>query len=175
MKVKLIVAKGANNEIGKDNDLIWHLPADMRFFTETTKGHIVLMGRKNWDSIPLKYRPLSNRTNVVVTHNEAFDHPDCTVFQSIESAIAFYKNNPAFDGQDLFIIGGGQIYNYCLEHNLLDEMYITYIDETFDADTFFPNFNADQWQKKRIMEHAIDAKNPHAFEVYHFTQPIKDQ
>ena len=175
MKVKLIVAKGANDEIGKDNDLIWHLPADMRFFTETTKGHIVLMGRKNWDSIPLKYRPLSNRTNVVVTHNEAFDHPDCTVFRSIESAVDFYKNDAAYDGQDLYIIGGGQIYKYCLDHDLLDEMFITYIDESFDADTFFPTFDTDLWEKELIMEHGIDDKNPYAFKVYHFTKSLKDQ
>jgi dihydrofolate reductase len=65
--VKLIVAKASNDVIGKDNDLIWHLPADMRFFTQTTKGHIVVMGRRNWDSIPLKYRPLSERINVVIS------------------------------------------------------------------------------------------------------------
>lgn len=174
MKVILIVAKGAQNEIGKNNDLIWHLPADMRFFTQTTKGNIVLMGRKNWESIPLKYRPLSERINVVVTRNSSFNDSDCTVFHSIESAIAYYQKEPTHAGKNLFIIGGGQIYQYCLEHNLLDEMYITYIDETFEADTYFPNFNADQWQQEVIMEHGIDEKNPHAFKVLHFTSPKTD-
>ena len=111
MIVKLIVARGANGAIGKDNDLIWKLPRDMRFFTESTRGGIVIMGRKNWDSIPLKYRPLSDRENVVITRNADFSHPDCAVFQSIEAALENYKN----DERDVYIIGGGQIYRYCLE------------------------------------------------------------
>lgn len=172
MKVKLIVAKGTNDAIGKNNDLIWHLPADMRFFTDTTKGHIVVMGRKNWDSIPLKYRPLSGRINVVITKNTSFSHPDCTVFNSVEAAIDFYKNNPEITGdQDLFIIGGGQIYAYCLANDLLDEMYITFIDESFDADTFFPKFDESQWMKKKHLAHLMDEKNPYSFTVYKYTKP----
>lgn len=171
MKIKLIVAKAANNEIGKDNDLIWHLPADMRFFTETTKEHIVLMGRKNWDSIPPKYRPLSNRINVVITKNEDFEHNDCTVFHSIEKAIEFYKTNSDISkGKDLYIIGGGQIYDYCLTNNLLDEMFITFIDASFEADTFFPEFDEEKWNKKLHFEHPVDEKNPYAFAVYHYTK-----
>ncbi|HIP35275.1 MAG TPA: dihydrofolate reductase, partial [Crocinitomix sp.] len=122
---KLIVAKASNNVIGKDNDLIWHLPADMRFFTQTTKGHIVIMGRKNWDSIPLKYRPLSGRINVVITRNKKFSHPDCTTFNSIEDAIVFYQKEYA--DKTIFIIGGGQIYDYAIKNNLVDEMLITNI------------------------------------------------
>lgn len=171
MKIKLIVAKASNDAIGKDNDLIWHLPADMRFFTETTKGHIVLMGRKNWDSIPSKYRPLSDRINVVITRNVSFSHPDCVVFNTVEAAINHYKNAPnKNEEQDLFIIGGGQIYAYCLEHNLLDEMYVTFIDESFDADTFFPEFDESKWNKECIMHHDIDEKNKHVFDVYHYTK-----
>lgn len=171
MKIKLIVAKAKNNVIGKNNDLIWHLPADMRFFTETTKGHIVVMGRRNWDSIPLKYRPLSDRINVVITHNTQFTHPDCAVFNSIEAAIAHYTNHTGtLKNKDLYIIGGGQIYTYCLEKNLLDEMYITCIDETFEGDTYFPFIEEDKWQKTAIMHHAIDEKNKYAFDVYHYTK-----
>jgi len=73
MKLALIVAMDQNRGIGKDNDLMWHLPAEMRFFTETTKGQIVVMGRKNYDSIPLKYRPLPNRENVILSRNSNFD------------------------------------------------------------------------------------------------------
>lgn len=172
MKVKLIVAKGKNDVIGKDNDLIWHLPADMRFFTQTTKGHIVLMGRKNWDSIPLKYRPLSERINVVITRNKYFTNPDCVVFNSVETAINHYKNHaPTADSRDLFIIGGGQIYQYCMDNDLLDEMYVTFIDETFEGDTFFPEINEEKWDKKCIMHHPIDEKNKYVFDVYHYTKP----
>lgn len=171
MKVKLIVAKAKNEVIGKDNDLIWHLPADMRFFTQSTKGHVVIMGRRNWDSIPLKYRPLSDRINVVITRSETFSHPDCVVFNSVEAAIDHYKNHPATaENQDLFIIGGGQIYAYCMENDLLDEMYVTYIDESFEGDTYFPEINSDKWNKECIMKHEIDEKNKYAFEVYKFTK-----
>ena len=168
MKVKLIVAKGKNNVIGKDNDLIWHLPADMRFFTQSTKGHIVVMGRKNWDSIPLKYRPLSDRINVVITRNKEFEHEDCTVFHSIEDAIAFYTNDAALADKDLYIIGGGQIYAYSIDKGLIDEMLITYIDASFEGDTFFPEFDESQWKREEIMDHPIDEKNKYPFKVYRF-------
>lgn len=172
MKIKLIVAKAKNDVIGKDNDLIWHLPADMRFFTETTKGHIVLMGRRNWDSIPLKYRPLSNRINVVVTRNTEFNHEDCKVFHSVETALKHYTENAAnYEGQDLYIIGGGQIYAYCMENDLLDEMYVTFIDQAFDGDTYFPAIDESKWNRECIMHHPIDEKNKYLFDVYHYTKP----
>ena len=163
--VKLIVAKGQNNEIGKDNDLIWHLPADMRFFTQTTKGHIVIMGRKNWDSIPLKYRPLSNRINAVVTHNRKFSHPDCETFHSVEEAIQHYQIQ---NDREIFIIGGAQIYAYCLSHGLVDEMLITYIHQSFEADAFFPDFDESKWKKEMLMDYKKDEKNPYDFTVYKF-------
>ena len=87
MKVSLIAAVGENLEIGKDNDLLWHLPKDMRFFSTTTRGHYVIMGRKNWDSIPLKYRPLSNRTNVVVTRKEELKLEGAEVVQTLEEGV----------------------------------------------------------------------------------------
>ncbi len=163
--IKLIVAKASNNTIGKDNDLIWHLPADMRFFTQSTKGHIVIMGRKNWDSIPLKYRPLSNRINAVITRNESFTHPDAEVFHSVEAAIDHYKKQSE---REIFIIGGAQIYKYCLDHNLVDEMLITFIDQAFDGDAFFPEFDDSKWQKEMIMDYKKDDKNPYDFTVYRF-------
>lgn len=165
--VKLIVAKGQNNEIGKDNDLIWHLPADMRFFTQSTKGHIVIMGRKNWDSIPLKYRPLSGRINAVVTHNRKFSHPDCDTFHSVEEAIEYYKENSV---KEIYIIGGAQIYDYCLKNELVDEMLITFIHQSFDADAFFPKFDERAWNKEMIMDYKKDEKNPYDFTVYRYTK-----
>lgn len=163
---KLIVAKASNDVIGKDNDLIWHLPADMRFFTQSTKGHIVIMGRRNWDSIPLKYRPLFDRINAVVTRNKDFSHLDCDTFNSVEDAINHYKSN--HPDKDIYIIGGGQIYDYVIKNNLVDEMLITYIHQDFEGDTWFPKFNESNWQKEMIMDYKKDDKNPHDFTVFKF-------
>jgi len=171
MKIKLIVAKAKNNVIGKDNDLIWHLPADMRFFTESTKGHVVIMGRRNWDSIPLKYRPLSNRENVVITRSKTFSHPDCLVFNSIEEALEHYKNKATKnENRDLFIIGGGQIYAHSLAHNLCDELYVTFIDQAFEGDTYFPEIDENTWKKELILHHPTDEKNHYLFNVYKYTR-----
>lgn len=169
MKVKLIVAKAKNNVIGKDNDLIWHLPADMRYFTESTKGHVVIMGRRNWDSIPLKYRPLSNRENVVITRSKTFSHPDCVVFNSIEEALLHYKND-VYEKRDLFIIGGGQIYAHSLQHDLCDELYVTFIDQEFDGDTYFPEIDDGKWKRELIMRHPTDEKNHYRFDIYKYTR-----
>lgn len=164
--IKLIVAIAANRVIGKDNDLIWHLPADMAFFTESTKGHIVIMGRRNWDSIPLKYRPLPGRLNVVVTRDTTYEQEGCEIFHTIEDAIEHYRN----DERDVYIIGGGQIYKYCIDNGLVDIMYITHIEHNFDGDTFFPEFDEDQWNKEMIMDHAIDDKNAYPFKVWKYAK-----
>ena len=162
MKVSIIAALGANREIGKDNDLIWHLPKDMRFFTETTTNHFVIMGRKNYDSIPEKYRPLKNRTNVIVTRQEGFHAENCVVVNSIEEGIELAK----FEGEtECFIIGGGQIYDYSLKHDLADRMYLTHIQESFEADAFFPTFDPENWFCKEIMCHKKDERNIYDFVV----------
>ena len=111
MKVALIVAIDAERGIGKNNDLMWHLPNDMKFFKETTQNQIVVMGRKNYDSIPEKYRPLPNRLNVVLTRNEDFQAPDCEVFTSLEACFEHFKNETE---RTVFIIGGGEIYKMAL-------------------------------------------------------------
>lgn len=163
--VRIIVAVASNGVIGKNNDLIWRLPADMKFFTQTTSGHIVIMGRRNWDSIPLKYRPLSNRINVVVTRNHEFKSPDCVVFHSIEQAILHFKSQTE---KDIYIIGGGQIYDETLKQNLADEMYITQINHAFDGDTWFPAVDDTKWNKKLLFTHEPDEKNKYAFSVFHY-------
>jgi dihydrofolate reductase len=165
--IKLIVAKGSNDVIGKDNDLIWHLPADMRFFTQSTKGNIVIMGRRNWDSIPLKYRPLSDRINVVITRDESFKHHDCEVFNTIEDALFHYKR---ISEKDVYIIGGGQIYDYAVKHDLVDEMLITFIDEAFEGDTWFPKIDESKWTKECILVHKKDEKNAYDFKVWKYSK-----
>ena len=140
MKVSLIVAVSENGVIGKDNDLIWHLPKDMRFFKETTLNHHVIMGRKNFESIPHKYRPLPNRTNVIITRNSDYKAEGCLVVNSVEEALEVAKQN---GDTHPFIIGGGQIYKLALENNLVDKIYLTKVHHSFDGDTFFPELNPD--------------------------------
>ena len=163
MKVSLIVATGQNGEIGKNNDLIWHLPADMKFFKDTTEDHIVIMGRRNWDSIPRKYRPLVGRENVVLTRSEDYSAEGATVFNDLKAALSFY--NQSSERRTCFIIGGAQVYQLALDAGCVEEMYITHIDEEFDADTYFPKVDFSEWKSDVVMEHSHDEKNPYAFTV----------
>ena len=140
MKVSLIVAVSQNGMIGKDNDLIWHLPKDMKFFKDTTLGHHVIMGRKNFESIPHKFRPLPNRTNIVITRQSDYKAEGSIVVNSVEEALKVAKSN---EENEAFIIGGGQIYKIALEKNLVDRIYLTRINGSFDGDTFFPELNSD--------------------------------
>lgn len=162
----LIVAKAKNNVIGANNDLIWDLPKDMQFFKDTTFGHPVIMGRRNYDSIPPKYRPLPNRENCIVTHKKDFKADKCLVFNSLENALDHYKDQ---EGK-VFVIGGGQIYKYAIDNNLVDEMLITYIDHEFEGDTYFPDFDTSNWHEETIMTSEIDEKNHYAFAVKKFTR-----
>ncbi len=169
IKVSLIVAMDRNRGIGRDNDLMWHLPNDMRFFKETTENQIVVMGRKNYDSIPEKYRPLPNRENVILTKNTAFEASNCSVFNSLDAALSAYESDK---NRKLFIIGGGQIYKLALDANILEEMFITHIDGDYEADTFFPDFNESDWNKELLMSQSIDERHQHDFKVFRYT-PVK--
>lgn len=167
MKVSLIVAVGENLEIGKDNDLLWHLPRDMRFFTQTTTGHYVIMGRKNWESIPLKYRPLSNRENIVVSKKDNIVVEGGIHVQSIEEGIALAKKN---NEDEAFIIGGGQIYRLALEKDLIDTIYITRVHATFDADTFFPEIDLSKWIELSKEHFEADEKNAFSFTIFQYSK-----
>jgi dihydrofolate reductase len=169
MKVSIIVAIAHDNVIGKNNDLVWHLPKDMKFFMDSTLNHYVIMGRRNYDSIPKKYRPLKNRTNVVVTRNTAFQAPNCVVVSSIRKGIEAAKEN---GDKECFIIGGGQIYKEALEMNMVDKMYITHIDQEFEGDTFFPQFQKEDWNLRVLMEHQKDEKNTHDFIIVEYTKRV---
>lgn len=158
----LIVAIGKNSEIGKNNDLLWHLPADMRFFKDSTQGGIVIMGRKNWDSIPEKYRPLSNRENIVLTRNDKFTADGAVVFSTWEACMDHCKS---IKDKEIFIIGGAQIYEIALAAGDVDRMLITHVDAAFDADTFFPKWNEQDWEVAVIQEFTADEKNPFNFTI----------
>ena len=155
MNISIIVAVSKNGVIGKENDLIWDLPKDIKFFKETTLGHHVIMGRKNFESIPHNYRPLPNRTNIVITRNLNYKAKDCIIVNSIKKAIDIAKKN---GDKEPFIIGGGEIYKLALEENLVNKIYLTRIHHSFEGDTFFPELNSD-WKKIKETKHLKDEKH----------------
>ena len=169
MIVSIIVAASENNVIGNNNDLIWRLPKDMKFFKDTTKEHHVIMGRKNFESIPHKFRPLPNRQNIVVTRNKKYIADGCLVVTSIEEGLNIAKKNKE---KETFIIGGGQIYKLALELNLVDKIYLTRIHHSFDGDTFFPELDK-KWKETERIDHQADEKNEYDYSFIIFEKNIK--
>ena len=167
MKVSLIVAMDSDRGIGKNNDLMWHLPNDMRFFKETTLGQIVVMGRKNSESIPEKYRPLPKRENVVLTRNESYVANDCNIFHSLEECLKSYRSE---EDRTVFIIGGGEIYRHALGMKIIDEMYISHVNHSYGADTFFPAFDLKDWTVDTILEQKKDDRHAASFSVMRYTK-----
>jgi len=163
MIISLIAAISKNNVIGVDGDLPWSLPKDMRFFSTTTKGHHVLMGRKNFDSIPDKYRPLPDRPNLVVTRQEGYKAEGAQVFNSIEEAVDFTKTT---NETELFIIGGGEIYNQTI--HLADKIYLTRVDAKINGDAYFPVFNESSFERKEVFAHEKDDLHNYAFKIYEY-------
>lgn len=155
--ISIIVAVANNNVIGKDNTLIWHLPADMKFFKEKTSGHCVITGRKNYESIPEKFRPLPNRTNIVITRQKDYTAPGAIVVNSLEQAIEKAK---ATNDNELFIIGGAQIYEQSLK--FADKIYLTQIHHSFAGDAFFPQLNTNEWKEIERKKGIVDEKNKFA-------------
>lgn len=159
MIISLIAAVSRNRVIGKKNDLPWHLPDDMKYFMNITKGHHVIMGRKNYDSIPEKFRPLPNRTNVVVTRQKDFKADNCIIVHSVEEGIELAKKNTE---QEVFIIGGAEIYK--LGFPISKRLYLTEIDASLEGDTFFPEFNKLNWVEKSRAHHASDNRHMYSFD-----------
>ncbi len=156
----IVVAVPKNRAIGKDNDLLWHLPDDFRFFKETTRGHHILMGRKTYESLG---KPLPKRVSIVITRNQDFQLPEGHhVANSLEAGIAIAE---AAGLEELMIIGGGYVYKECLDKGLVDKMYITEIDASPEgADTFFPEYDASEWNEVYREHHPVDERHAHAFD-----------
>ena len=154
MSIAIIVATAENNAIGKDNQLIWHLPADLKHFKNLTSGHPILMGRKTYESIG---RALPKRTNIIISRNKDLSIPNCLVFNSLEKGIEeALKIN-----EDVFIIGGAELYKMALP--LADKIYLTKVHQEFDADTFFPTIDTNEWQETAREKHEADEKNTIAY------------
>jgi len=154
MIISLIAALAKNRTIGKDNDLPWHLPNDMKYFMQTTKGHYVIMGRKNFDSIPEKFKPLPNRTNIVVTRKKDFHAPGCMVVNSLEKGIDLARTA---NENEVFIIGGAEIYKLSLAE--ANRLYLTEINAEIDGDTFFPEVKRNEWTEVSRKHHQKDEKH----------------
>lgn len=157
MKISIIVAVAENNVIGKDNSLIWKLPADMKYFKDKTNGHCIITGRKNYESIPEKFRPLPNRTNIVITRQTDYKAPGAIVVSNIKDAIDAANKT---GGEEIFIIGGAEIYNQFLP--IANTIYITNIYHEFEGDCHFPAINLLEWKEKSLISGVLDEKN-----IYH--------
>jgi dihydrofolate reductase len=159
MIVSLIAAMASNRVIGKNNDLPWQLPDDMKYFMQTTKGHHCIMGRKNYDSIPAKFKPLPQRTNIVVTRQKDLAAPGCVVVDSIEQALKIAADSGE---PEAFIIGGAEIYHLGLPH--AHRIYLTEIAAAVNGDTYFPAFDHAQWHEASRVHHAADERHVYAFD-----------
>ena len=168
MIVSLIVAVAENRVIGKDNDLIWNLPKDMRFFKEKTTGHHVIMGRKNFESIPEKYRPLPNRTNIIVTRKQQYDTKNILTVNSVKEGIEIAKRN---NDKEPFIIGGGEIYELSLKEDLVDKIYLTKLHKEFSGDTFFPILDK-KWKEINRVDVKADENHECAFSFLTYVKKI---
>lgn len=152
--ISLVVAVDKNYVIGKDNKLIWHLPADLKFFKQVTMGHHMIMGRKTFDSIG---KPLPGRTSVVITRNKDAKFPEgVLVASSLDEAIKLCGPDP-----EICIIGGAQIFNESMK--IADRIYLTLIHEEFDGDVFFPKPDPSEWKQVKREDHEADEKNPYPY------------
>lgn len=156
--ISIIVAIAHNNVIGAGNSLIWHISEDLRRFKAITTGHPVIMGRKTYESIG---RPLPNRTNVVITRQADFAVEGCTVVHSLQEASALFPEN-----EELFIIGGGQIYAEALP--LAKRLYLTEVDADYEGDTYFPQWDQSEWNliEKDTFLRGEEFDKPFAFLTY---------
>jgi dihydrofolate reductase len=132
----LIAAISKNNEIGKNNQLLWHLPNDFKRFKTLTTGHYIIMGRKTFESFP---KPLPNRTHIIISRQKNYAVENCIVVSSLEEAIKVCPKN-----EDIYIIGGGEIYKQSID--FADKLEITVVDHNFEADTFFPEIDENKWK-----------------------------
>lgn len=152
-KITFIAAAGENNELGKDKDLVWHLPDDFRRFKKLTTGHYIIMGRKTFETFP---DLLPNRTHVIITRKKDYHPKDTIVVHSIDEALAAAKDDP-----QPFVIGGGEIYNLAMDK--AERIELTRVHGSFDADTFFPEIDENEWKLVASEFHPKDEKHNYAF------------
>ncbi|WP_438989564.1 dihydrofolate reductase [Polaribacter sp.] len=153
--ITVIAAIAKNNALGKNNDLIWHLPADLKRFKKVTSGHYILMGRNTFESIG---KPLPNRTTIIITRNKNYFKEGCLIASSLEKAIELAK-----DEEQIFIIGGAQIYKETIAKDLADQLDITLVHKEFDADVYFPEIDLQKWKIVAREDFKADEKNEYEY------------
>lgn len=156
MKTSIIVAIAQNRAIGKDNQLLWHLPADLKYFRQLTTNHHIVMGRKTYESIG---KPLPNRTTVIITRDTSYQADGCFVVHSLEEAISFCENN---NETEAFIIGGGEIYAQSLA--VADIIYLTEVKTEIEGDAFFPEIDKSLYKETFRENHFKDEKHIYDFD-----------
>ena len=162
VKVCLIAARGRNNVIGNEGDLPWRLKGDLAFFKKATMGCPILMGRKTWESLPM--RPLKGRENIVMTRDWTYDAPGARVYSSFPAAINTARAIAARQGApDVFVIGGAAIYALALP--FADTIYMTEVDAAPEGDVFFPDMQAEEWTSETLETHAAGEGNQYAFSI----------
>ena len=162
MIVSAIVATAKNNVIGAKNDIPWYLPADLKYFKKVTINHHIIMGRKCFDSIG---KPLPKRHNIIVTRDLFYIASNCIVVHSLEDALSLAEQN---EEEEVFIIGGGQIYELSIPY--LDRLYLTEVDLDIEGDVFFPQIDFSKWILKSEEPHQADEKN-----AYNYTFKVFDR
>lgn len=156
--INIIVAAAENNVIGKNNDLIWHLPDDLKFFRATTSGHPIIMGRKTYESVG---RPLPKRTNIIITSDKDYTADGCVIVHSLKEALE------VSDDTEQFVVGGEQIYRLALP--LADRVYLTRVHATPNGDRFFPELGT-EWKQTAEEFHPADETHEHAFTFFTFVK-----
>lgn len=160
----IIVAKTKNHVIGKNNQLLWHMPQDMQHFKRTTLGHHVMMGRKTFESIN---KPLPGRKLIIVTRNPHYRVEGCTIVHDTTAALVVAEQTGA---TEIFIAGGGEIYKETLA--VVDKIYLTEIKAQLEGDVFFPIINVNEWQEVKRICHAADAKHSYAYDFVELARKI---
>jgi dihydrofolate reductase len=155
MNIALVVAAAENNVIGKNNQLLWRLPNDTKFFKNTTWGMPVIMGRKTFDSLG---RPLAGRTNIVITRQKNWTAPGAQVVSTLQEAIAAAADT---DAKEAYVIGGGEIYALALP--LAQRIYLTRVHTKLDGDAYFPEFDQQQWELLSNLDFQADEKHAYAY------------
>lgn len=154
--ISFVVAMAENRVIGANGRIPWHLPADLKWFRDVTLGKPVIMGRKTYESIPLKFRPLPGRQNIVVTRQHDYRAPGAQVVHSVHEALA-----AAGEAAEIMIGGGAQLYRLLLPQ--ADRLYLTLVAGQFAGDTFFPAYDPTAWREQFRQEHPADARHRYAF------------
>lgn len=164
-KVIFVVAMAKNRVIGRDNELPWRLPADIKYFRRVTMGHTILMGRKTHESIG---KPLDGRKNVIMTRDHAYQAEGCDVIHSVEEGLALLEEG------DLYVVGGAEIYRSFFPY--ADRLLITMLDIEAEGDTYFPQINEEEWKLVTSEPGETDEKNPYVFSflTYERVQEVRE-